>query len=137
MRHPGEETLRRLEICSGDDDGGGLRSPGARPGAGEGGVPKGGMFAAGRLASKLSSFRHREDGTRGAYGGSATRAVLDPEDAYRYVRCSARDGGISMKDLESVAGASNAEERRAVNAAVEELQNEGMVYLKEGKYFPL
>jgi hypothetical protein len=63
--------------------------------------------------------------------------IFKPDDAFRFIRYSKDEGGISIDDLALLVGATKAKEKRAVKAAVEYLQNQGMVYLKQGKYYPL
>lgn len=63
--------------------------------------------------------------------------IFKPDDAFRFIRYSKDEGGISIDDLALLVGAAKAKEKRAVKAAVEYLQNQGMVYLKQGKYYPL
>ena len=63
--------------------------------------------------------------------------LFNTDSAFGYIRYSKDYGGISCRDLEVLVGAIKPNDRRAVRVALEELQSQGMVYMKEGKYFPL
>lgn len=63
--------------------------------------------------------------------------TLNSEDAFRYISYSAKHGGISTCELETLVGATENREKRAVREAVEELKASGMVHVKEGRLLPL
>ena len=136
--HPQEETLRRLELSSSSERGihGNADNFSARCKAEkDDGIPKNRILAAGNLAYKLSPlYYHCNENPNSAH---YHYAALKTDDAYRFIRYSRDDGGINAKDLELLVGASRPNEKRAVRIAVEELQRQCMVYMKEGKYFPL
>lgn len=101
-------------------------------------MPKNRILSAGDLNLKLNSLfysnNHHQNQHRQQCGSEVT---FNPDDAFRYIRFSKDEGGISVSDLALLVGAAKAKEKMAVKAAVEYLQNEGMVYLKQGKYYPL
>lgn len=63
--------------------------------------------------------------------------TLNSEDAFRYISYSAKRGGISNGELETLVGATEIRDKRAVREAVEELKASGTVHVKEGRLFPL
>eukprot|EP00804_Cyclotella_cryptica_P011685 CCRYP_020710-RA/>CCRYP_020710-RA protein AED:0.22 eAED:0.22 QI:0/-1/0/1/-1/1/1/0/261 len=130
LNNPQEETLRQLELSSmtatskfdnhfsqnysvtTTDD-----------------IPKNRVLVAGDLQIKLNTLYH----TSRPYPS----VTLNTNDAYRYISYSANYGGISLRDLESLVGAIIHREKMAVREAVEDLQKCGMVYMKDGRYYPL
>ena len=135
---PQASSIRQIELCS-SSNGNNLRNNltaesnstigGGKP---DDTIPKNRILMAGDLNLKLNSLlfynnnqqpQHREQ-----------QMVFKPDDAFRYIRYS---GGISGHDLGLLVGATKAKEKMAVKAAVEHLQNLGMVYMKQGKYYPL
>lgn len=95
-------------------------------------LPKNRILVTGNLNLKLNSLVYNHN-----HHQQQQQPVFKPDDAFRYIRYSKDDGGISGSDLALLVGAANAKEKMAVKVAVEHLQNLGMVYMKQGKYFPL
>ncbi|KAL7464964.1 hypothetical protein ACHAXS_005295 [Conticribra weissflogii] len=151
VKNPQEETLRQFELSSsvGENYPSEMINPiiqnnafySGRASYRDGGFPMNGVIAAGNLTYKLCPLHYRvlkQPHTQPfSCNPPIPEAVLNIDDAYRFIRCSRDDGGIFAKDLELLVGASRPNEKRAVRMAVEELQKQGMVYMKEGKYFPL
>jgi len=151
IKNPQEETLRQFELSSplGENLQSEMMNPiiqnnafySGFPGYRDGGIPMNGIIAGGNLTYKLCPLHYRvpQPSYRQSFSCNPTipEAKLNTDDAYRFIRCSRDDGGIFAKDLELLVGASRPNEKRAVRMAVEELQKQGMVYMKEGKYFPL
>lgn len=151
IKNPQEETLRQFELSSsvGENLQSEMMNPiiqnnaffSGCPSYRDGGIPMNGIIAGGNLTYKLCPLHYRvpQQSYRQSFSCNPTipEAVLNTDDAYRFIRCSRNDGGIFANDLELLVGASRPSEKRAVRMAVEELQKQGMVYMKEGKYFPL
>lgn len=146
INNPQEETLRQLELCStitshlnqnintrtNATHGGYTQNhqyTGRKP-PDDSHIPKNRILVAGDLALKLNPLYH--------YNQNNIQCVLfNTDSAFGYIRYSKDYGGLSCRDLEVLVGAIKPNDRRAVRVALEELQSQGMVYMKEGKYFPL
>ncbi|KAL7475730.1 hypothetical protein ACHAW6_001639 [Cyclotella cf. meneghiniana] len=130
LNNPQEETLRQLELSSKaaqskfDTD-----FAQTYPATMTESTPKNRVLAAGDLQIKLNTLYHKSH--------PYPSITLDTNVAYRYISYSAKYGGISLRDMESLVGALIHKEKMAVREAVEELQKCGMVYMKDGKYYPL
>ena len=90
-------------------------------------LPRNRILMAGDLNLKVNSMLYNNN----------NQLHQQHEPIFRYIRYSNDDGGISGSDLALLVGATKTKEKQAVKTAVEHLQNLGMVYMKQGKYYPL
>ena len=137
---PQEATIRQIELCSSSTE----KNTGSNPtteanmtmkGAPvDDNMPKNRILIAGDLNLKLNSLLYRNNNQQQQ---QQLQPMFKPDDAFRYIRYSKDDGGISASDLALLVGAKKTAEKLAVKAAVEHLQNLGMVYMQQGKYYPL
>lgn len=139
---PQEASIRQMELCSSSNENI-LRSNlttetnktiGGKPI--DDNMPKNRILMAGDLNLKLNSLLYNDNNNQ-QLQPQQQQPLFKPDDAFRYIRYSKDDGGISGSDLALLVGATKAKEKMAVKAAVEHLQNVGMVYMKQGKYYPL
>lgn len=134
---PQEASLRQIELCSSSENNlrNNLTIETNSTVVGKlvnDNLPKNRILVTGNLNLKLNSLVYNHN-----HHQQQQQPVFKPDDAFRYIRYSKDDGGISGSDLALLVGAANAKEKMAVKVAVEHLQNLGMVYMKQGKYFPL
>jgi len=148
---PQEELLRQIELINNDSNN--LRnntntesnstiSIGGK--LADDNMPRNRILLAGDLNSKLNSIFYNSSSVinnnkqqQQLHPQQVPEIIFKPDDAFRFIRYSKDEGGISIDDLALLVGATKAKEKRAVKSAVEYLQNQGMVYLKQGKYYPL
>jgi hypothetical protein len=148
---PQEALLRQIELTNNDSDN--LRnntntesnstiSIGGK--LADDNMPRNRILLAGDLNSKLNSIFYNSSSVinnnkqqQQLHPQQVPEIIFKPDDAFRFIRYSKDEGGISIDDLALLVGATKAKEKRAVKSAVEYLQNQGMVYLKQGKYYPL
>ena len=96
-------------------------------------LPKNRIMVSKNLSLKLNSVICKGDRLQ----QQEPQLVFTPDDAFRYINYSKDDGGISASDLALIVGATKMKDKMMVKAAVEHLQNVGMIYMKQGKYYPL
>ena len=124
VNNPQEETLRQLELSKSKLDYSHTNSFTTLQK-----LPKNRILTTPHLQQKLNILHN----TMHPYPS----ITLNSDDALRYINYSSNHGGLSINELESLAGATLNKEKRAVRLTVEELQGSGMVFVKEGKLFPL
>jgi hypothetical protein len=131
---PQEASLRQIELCSPSNENNLTIETNStlRGKHFNDHMPKNRILIAGNLNLKLNSLVYNNNNQQ-----QQQQPVFKPDDAFRYIRYSKDDGGISGPDLALLVGATKAKEKMAVKASVEHLQNLGMVYMKQGKYYPL
>ena len=131
VNNPQAVTLRHLELSSSSrgDDHAQLRSSNFRrnnnhriP------IPQNRILIGGYLERKLNPLYHCiQDGS----------VQLNMEEAFRYIKHSKDDGGITSKELASLVGAVEPNEVLAVKLAVERLREDCRIYLNQGKWYPM
>jgi hypothetical protein len=126
INNPQEETLRQLELSKRNIELDNARSNMLTTFQK---ISKNRVIASSHLEEKLNTLHHSTF--------PFPSITLDSDDAFRYIKYSARHGGLAMNELETLVGATVNREKRAVREAVEKLQSCGMVTVKEGKLFPL
>ena len=132
---PQEASIRQIELCSSSNEKkvhSNLTITDTRRTTKEKSVdddlPRNRILMAGDLNLKVNSMLYNNN----------NQLQQQHEPIFRYIRYySNDDGGISGSDLALLVGATKTKEKQAVKAAVEHLQNLGMVYMKQGKYYPL
>ena len=91
-------------------------------------IPQNRILIGGYLERKLNPLYHCiQDGS----------VQLNMEEAFRYIKHSKDDGGITSKELASLVGAVEPNEVLAVKLAVERLREDCRIYLNQGKWFPM
>lgn len=126
VNNPQEELLRLLELSKRDpmlDSAQNTQFSTLRK------IPKNRVLTSPHLEQKLNTLHHAMH--------PFPSITLNSDATYRYIKYSANHGGLSFNELETLVGATINREKRAIREAVEELQLSGMVYIKEGKLFPL
>ncbi|KAL7506850.1 hypothetical protein ACHAXN_004175 [Cyclotella atomus] len=127
VNNPQEETLRQLELSKRSAELDNAQNNNMLTTFQK--ISKNRVIASPHLEEKLNTLHHSTF--------PFPSITLDSDDALRYIKYSARHGGLAMNELETLVGATVNREKRAVREAVEKLQSCGMVYVKEGKLFPL
>ena len=128
--NPQAMTLRQLELSTSrrtfsNGDG---ENEGGRPAHGNG-VPQNRILVGGALERKLNPLYHCH---------RQRSVVFDMENAFQYIKHSKDDGGITQKELASLAGALEANEVLAVTLAVQQLREDCRIYQNhQGKLFPM
>ncbi|KAL9188500.1 hypothetical protein ACHAXT_006878 [Thalassiosira profunda] len=118
--NPQAMTLRQLELStsrrtSSNNDG---EYEGGRPAHGNG-VPQNRILVGGALERRLNPLYHCH---------RQRSVVFDMENAFQYIKHSKDDGGITQKELASLAGALEANEVLAVTLAVQQLREDCRIY---------
>lgn len=137
---PQEATIRQIELCSSNVEENIRSNPTTetnmtiKGNPADDNMPKNRILIAGDLNLKLNSLLYKNHNQQMQ---QQPQPMFKPDDAFRYIRYSKDDGGISASDLALLVGAKKTTEKLAVKAAVEHLQNLGMVYMQQGKYYPL
>lgn len=136
---PQEAAIRQIELCSSSVEENIRSNPTTESNMTTKGnpadsMPKNRILIAGDLNLKLNSLLYKNNNQQLQ---QQPQPMFKPDDAFRYIRYSKDDGGISASDLALLVGAKKTTEKLAVKAAVEHLQNLGMVYMQQGKYYPL
>lgn len=130
---PQEASIRQIELCSSSNEKkvhSNLITDTSRTTkekSVDDSLPRNRILMAGDLNLKVNSMLYN----------SNNQLQQQHEPIFRYIQYSNDDGGISGSDLALLVGATKTKEKQAVKAAVEHLQNLGMVYMKQGKYYPL
>lgn len=137
---PQEAAIRQIELCSSYVEENIRSNPTTetnmtiKGNPADDNMPKNRILVAGDLNLKLNSLLYKDNSQQLQ---QQPQPMFKPDDAFRYIRYSKDDGGISASDLALLVGAKKTTEKLAVKAAVEHLQNLGMVYMQQGKYYPL
>ncbi len=137
---PQEAAIRQIELCSSSVGENISSNPTTETNTtikgnpADDNMPKNRILIAGDLNLKLNSLLYKNNNQQLQ---QQPQPLFKPDDAFRYIRYSKDDGGISASDLALLVGAKRTTEKLAVKAAVEHLQNLGMVYMQQGKYYPL
>ncbi|KAL7498183.1 hypothetical protein ACHAWT_007863 [Skeletonema menzelii] len=140
---PQEASIRQIELCSSSNEKNirshsNLTTDSCRTTKGkpvDDDMPRNRILMTGDLNLKVNSLLYNNNHHHQQQ--QQEQPMFKPDDAFRYIRYSKDDGGISGSDLALLVGATKTKEKLAVKAAVEHLQNLGMVYMKQGKYYPL
>jgi hypothetical protein len=131
VNNPQAVTLRHLELSSSSrgHDHAQLRSSNFRRNINhQVPIPQNRILIGGYLERKLNPLYHCiQDGS----------VQLNMEEAFRYIKHSKDDGGITSKELASLVGAVEPNEVLAVKLAVERLREDCRIYLNQGKWFPM
>lgn len=126
INNPQEENLRQLELSTRNPE---LDNAQSTQFTSFQKIPQNRVLTSPHLEQKLNTLHHTMH--------PFPSIKLNSDATLRYIKYSANHGGLAINELESLVGATVNREKRAVRETVEELQRGGVVYMKEGKLFPM